>query len=59
MDSYGWPNYYWSSQTWIDLTLTQVEYLRKLALKDTKLRKILQEFGPHIRVTVDFPGPRG
>ena len=48
-----WP---YNSYSPVKLTLkfSEVEYLRKLAKKDSKLKKILSNFGPHIEIEVDF-----
>lgn len=38
----------------VDLELSEVEYLRKQAKMDKKLKEILQKFTSNIRITVDF-----
>lgn len=58
--SYYYPYYFPYTYTQyierppIDLKLSEVEYLRKQAKGDKKLRDILQKFTLHIRITVDF-----
>lgn len=44
--------YSWRSK--IRLKLSEVLYLRKQARRDKKLKKILQKFGEHIEIEVDF-----
>jgi len=46
-----WVNYYLSR---VILLLSEVEYLRKLAKNDDKLKDILNKFTAHIEVQVDF-----
>ena len=49
------PSYPWNYCTPnITLKFSEVEYLRKAAKKDAKLKKILKNFGPHIEIEVDF-----
>lgn len=55
--SYYYPYYqpwYVSSYTPVNLKLSEVEYLRKKAKDDKKLREILQKFTHLIQITVDF-----
>jgi len=48
--TYQW----WSGPSRILLKLSDAMYLRKLARRDKRLRKILREFTPHIELTLDF-----
>ena len=50
-----WPSYNFSAAK-IELKLSEVMYLRELAVDDKKLRKVLKKFAPYIEITVDFPG---
>jgi hypothetical protein len=55
--SYYYPYYspwYVTSYTPVNLKLSEVEYLRKKAKDDKKLREILQKFTHLIQITVDF-----
>ena len=48
-----WPGYSYSAK--IELSLSEVMYLRESAVGDKKLRKVLKKFAPYIEITVDFP----
>jgi hypothetical protein len=55
--SYYYPYYYpWiiTNYTPVSLKLSEVEYLRKKAKDDKKLREVLQKFTHLIQITVDF-----
>jgi hypothetical protein len=55
--TYWYPYYqtwYPSSYTPVNLKMSEVEYLRKQAKTDKKLREILQKFTHLIQITVDF-----
>lgn len=54
--NYWYTPWYQTYSPSVTLTLTEVEHLRKLAKKDSKLRKTLKKFTPYIAVEVDFPG---
>ena len=57
ISGYYYPYYtpwYVSSYTPINLKMSEVEYLRKQAKNDKKLREILQKFTQLIQITVDF-----
>jgi len=47
-------NYWWSGPQRILLKLSDAMYLRKLARRDKRLRKILEQFTAHIELTLDF-----
>ena len=49
-----WPGYSYSAPK-IELSLSEVMYLREKASEDKKLRKVLKKFAPYIEITVDFP----
>jgi hypothetical protein len=49
-----YSNWYVSSYTPVTLKLSEVEYLRKQAKNDKKLKEILQKFTHLIQIVVDF-----
>ena len=54
---YYYPYYqpwYITGHTPVNLKMSEVEYLRKQAKNDKKLREILQKFTHLIQITVDF-----
>src|SRR2546429_2115732 len=54
INDYWYPYWTYSYQPKIQLTLTEVEHLRKLAKEDKRLKETLNKFTPWIQVVVDF-----